>query len=209
MARASRRNLGAALRPGRGGLTRMRVIAGRLKGRRLFSPDWDGLRPTSDRLRETLFDILGAQVEGARVLDGCAGTGAVGIEALSRGAEHVVFIERDRRAVALIRRNLAACALSERHTLREAALPGALRGAPVAPFDLILLDPPYGALDIGAILTAAAGHLAPRGLLVLERARRDTPRVDPLLESLRLVRAGDSVLEFYAPATPPTAAATE
>ena len=80
----------------------MRVIAGTQRGRRLFSPRWAGLRPTSDRLRETLFDVVGARIEGARVLDGCAGTGAVGIEALSRGAEYVLFIERYPRAGALI-----------------------------------------------------------------------------------------------------------
>ena len=76
----------------------MRVIAGALKGRRLKSPTWDGLRPTSDRLRETLFNVIAPRVAGARVLDGYAGTGAVGIEALSRGARQVTFVERDRRA---------------------------------------------------------------------------------------------------------------
>jgi 16S rRNA (guanine(966)-N(2))-methyltransferase RsmD len=91
----------------------MRVIAGTLKGRRLKAPDWDGLRPTSDKLRETLFNILGTRVAGARVLDGYAGTGAIGIEALSRGAAHVTFVERDRRATALIAANLAACGVRE------------------------------------------------------------------------------------------------
>ena len=180
--------------------TDMRVIAGTHRGRRLLSPRWTGLRPTSDRLRETLFDVVGARVEGARVLDGCAGTGAVGIEALSRGAEHVVFVERDPRAVALIGRNVAQCGLRERCTIRRAGLPAALRRFPCEPFDLVLLDPPYGAPDIGAILAAAAAHLGPQGLLVLERARRKTPLVDPALTSLRLVRAGDSVLELYGPA---------
>ncbi len=179
----------------------MRVIAGTRRGRRLFSPRWAGLRPTSDRLRETLFDVVGARVEGARVLDGCAGTGAVGIEALSRGAEHVLFIERDPRAVALIRRNVAHCELRDRCTIRRASLPTALRRPPIDPFDLVLLDPPYDAPDIGAILTAAAGHLRPQGLLVLERARRETPFEDPALTSLRIVRAGDSVLELYGPAS--------
>ena len=80
----------------------MRIIAGTLKGRVLQAPDWDGLRPTSDRLRETLFNILAPRVEGSRVLDVCAGTGAVGIEALSRGATAVTFVESDRRASALI-----------------------------------------------------------------------------------------------------------
>ena len=177
----------------------MRVIAGTERGRRLFSPSWVGLRPSSDRLRETLFDVVGARVEGARVLDGCAGTGAIGIEALSRGAEHVLFVERDPRAVALIRRNVAQCELAGRCTIRRASLPAALRRPPVDPFDLVLLDPPYGAPDIGAILTAAAGRLGPQGLLVLERARRETPLVDPALTSLRIVRAGNSVLELYAP----------
>ena len=177
----------------------MRVIAGTHRGRRLLSPRWAGLRPTTDRLRETLFDIVGARVEGARVLDGCAGTGAVGIEALSRGAEHVVFIERDPRAVALISRNVTQCGLTDRCTIRRAGLPGALRRPPVEPFDVVLLDPPYGAPDIGAILAAAAGHLGPQGLLVLERARREAPLVDPALRSIRIVGAGDSLLELYGP----------
>ena len=86
----------------------MRIIAGELKGRRLKTPDWAGLRPTSDRLRETLFNILAPRIAGARVLDGYAGTGAVGIEALSRGAAHVTFVEQDRRAVQLIETNLRA-----------------------------------------------------------------------------------------------------
>ena len=77
----------------------MRVIAGTLKGRRLQTPTWDGLRPTSDKLRETLFNVVAARVGEARVLDGFAGTGAVGIEALSRGAAHVTLVESDPRAV--------------------------------------------------------------------------------------------------------------
>ena len=91
----------------------MRVIAGSLKGRRLKAPAWEGLRPTSDTLRETLFNVLAPRVGGARVLDGFAGTGALGIEALSRGAAHATFIERDRRAQALIAENLAHCGIAE------------------------------------------------------------------------------------------------
>ena len=85
----------------------MRIIAGELKGRRLRAPSWTGMRPTSDRLRETLFALLDDRVTGATVLDGCAGTGAVGLEAISRGATAVTFIDSDRRAAALIRANLA------------------------------------------------------------------------------------------------------
>ena len=175
----------------------MRVIGGSLKGRRLFSPHWKGLRPTSDRLRETLFDVVGDRIEGLRVLDGCAGTGALGIEALSRGAAHAVFIERDARAVALIKRNLDHCGLKPRSTVRRATLPHALRRRVPRPFGLVLLDPPYGASDIGAILTAAGAVLAGDGLLVIERARGCAlPDVDGL-NSQREIRAGNGVIEFY------------
>src|SRR5688572_11776067 len=95
----------------------MRIIAGEYKGRRLLAPTWTGLRPTSDKLRETLFNILAPRIEGARVVDGFAGTGAVGLEALSRGAGGVLFIERDRRAAALVARNLAACGVEGRYTI--------------------------------------------------------------------------------------------
>ena len=89
----------------------MRVIAGTLKGRRLKAPSWDGLRPTSDKLRETLFNILAPRVAGARVVDGYAGTGALGIEAISRGARSATFIDDDRRAQALIAENVAHCGI--------------------------------------------------------------------------------------------------
>ena len=91
----------------------MRVIAGTLKGRRLDAPDWQGLRPTSDKLRETLFNVLAPRILGAQVLDGYAGTGAVGIEALSRGAAHVTFVERDPRALKLIEANLERCGMAQ------------------------------------------------------------------------------------------------
>src|SRR6266436_6440031 len=97
----------------------MRVIAGSLKGRRLKAPSWDGLRPTSDKLRETLFNILAPRIEGALVLDGFAGTGAVGLEAISRGAEHVTFVEADRRATALIEGNLAGCGVTSGYTIER------------------------------------------------------------------------------------------
>src|SRR5499427_2401095 len=122
----------------------MRVIAGEFKGRRLKTPSWDGLRPTSDKLRETLFNILAPRIDGARVVDGFAGTGAVGIEALSRGAAHVTFIENDKRAVALIERNLKACGVSGGYTICCAEVAAALDALPADnAFHLILLDPPY------------------------------------------------------------------
>jgi 16S rRNA (guanine966-N2)-methyltransferase len=122
----------------------MRVIAGTLKGRRLKTPTWDGLRPTSDQLRETLFNILATRIAGARVLDGYAGTGAVGIEALSRGAAEVTFVDENRRAQALVAANLAHCGVTEGYAIIRAGLRRALATLPAdATFDIILLDPPY------------------------------------------------------------------
>jgi 16S rRNA (guanine(966)-N(2))-methyltransferase RsmD len=172
----------------------MRVIAGALKGRRLQTPKWTGLRPTSDKLRETLFNILGASVEGARVLDGYAGTGAVGIEALSRGAREVTFVERDRRAADLIEENLARCGVSEGYVIIRAEF---AREALPHGFDLIVLDPPYD--EEASVALEAAGELvAPAGLVVLEHARRQAPpeRAGPLSRR-RTVASGDSALTFY------------
>nr|MBA2356658.1 RsmD family RNA methyltransferase [Acidobacteriota bacterium] len=95
----------------------MRIVAGAWGGRGLQGPTWDGLRPTSDRLRETLFNVLAPRLPGARLLDLCAGTGAVGLEALSRGAAHVTFVERDPRAAALIEANLEHCGVSDRYAI--------------------------------------------------------------------------------------------
>ena len=175
----------------------MRVIAGRYKGRRLTAPTWDGLRPTSDKLRETLFNILAPRVHGARVLDGYAGTGAVGIEALSRGAAHVTFVEKDRRAVALIEANLAACGVDADYTIENRDLIAAVRQAAGAAFDVVWLDPPYDITDISGALDAASRMLAPGGLLVLERATRREPDAPASLQRVRDVKSGDSTLTFF------------
>src|SRR5204862_8285921 len=96
----------------------MRVIAGRFKGRRLAAPTWEGLRPTSDKLRETLFNVRAPRLTGARLLDLCAGTGAVGLEALSRGAAAVNAVDADTRAVALARRNAETCGATAEYTIQ-------------------------------------------------------------------------------------------
>ena len=173
----------------------MRVIAGRFKGRRLKAPTWDGLRPTSDKLRETLFNILAPRIDGARVLDGYAGTGAVGIEALSRGARHVTFVEQDRRATSLIRENVTGCDEGAAYTIETGDVATLLRGHSGA-FDLIWLDPPYDS-DSAEALTAAAGALAAGGLVVLERATRRQPDVPASLVRVRDVKSGDSTLTFF------------
>ncbi|MBI4263628.1 MAG: 16S rRNA (guanine(966)-N(2))-methyltransferase RsmD [Acidobacteria bacterium] len=175
----------------------MRVIAGRLKGRRLTAPSWEGPRPTSDKLRETLFNVLTPRIEGARVLDGYAGTGAIGIEALSRGAAHVTFVERDRRAVALIDANLASCDVRQGYTIHAGDVAAVLGRLPAdVSFDLAVLDPPYEADTVGAALEAVADRLADDGLVVLERATRREPDVPTRLERVRDVRSGDSTLTF-------------
>jgi 16S rRNA (guanine966-N2)-methyltransferase len=180
----------------------MRIIAGSLKGRRLATPTWDGLRPTSDKLRETLFNVLTPRIAGARVLDGFAGTGALGIEALSRGAAHVVFIEVDRRAQGLIAGNLAHCGVAEGYTMVRASLSRGLSEIRVrpdfAPFDIVLLDPPYGE-PLAAALQGIDEVVAPGGIAVLEHARRHpAPERSGGLGRVRELRSGDSGLAFYA-----------
>ena len=183
----------------------MRVIAGTYKGRRLKAPDWSGLRPTSDRLKETLFNVLGPRVAGARVLDGFAGAGALGIEALSRGARAVTFVDQDLRATALIDENLRHCGIPGGYAIIRDSLVGALRRLPADQrFDLMLLDPPYGMDGLPEVLASAAGWLSPAAILVLEHARRrEVPAQEATIVRYRTVTAGDSALAFYRPAEHP------
>jgi 16S rRNA (guanine(966)-N(2))-methyltransferase RsmD len=178
----------------------MRIIAGALKGRRLATPTWAGLRPTSDKLRETLFNVIASRVAGARVLDGFAGTGALGLEALSRGAAHVTFVERDRRAAALLERNIADCGVADRCAIIRADFADAARrGFGEAGFDLALLDPPYDmARHLEEMLEAIAPSLKADALIVVEHAHRDdTPPRAASLVRVRELRSGDSALAFY------------
>jgi len=176
----------------------MRVIAGALKGRRLLAPDWPGLRPTSDKLRETLFNVIAARVPGARVLDGYAGTGAVGIEALSRGAAHVTFVERDPRAIRLVESNLAACGISDRYAIIRAGFAETERLPAGGVFDVIFLDPPYGAVELAVAIESATPLVSDGTLLVIEHARRDaTAEGTATLLRTRELTSGDSALAFY------------
>lgn len=174
----------------------MRVIAGQFKGRRLKTPKWEGVRPTSDKLRETLFNILAPRIAGATVLDGYAGTGALGIEAISRGAAHVTFVENDRRAAALIEENAQMCGLKGGYTIACSDFL-TWRGGVAGSFDLILLDPPYDIRNGHQVLDRAAGLLSSGGLLVLERATRQDPDVPASLERVRDIRSGDSTLTMF------------
>jgi 16S rRNA (guanine966-N2)-methyltransferase len=184
----------------------MRVIAGSLKGRRLESPRWEGLRPTSDAVRETLFNVLAPRLAGARVLDGYAGTGAIGIEAWSRGARAVTFVERDPRARRLIAGNVARCGIPSGCVIirsgfdRAGAAGGGDRITPREPldrFDIVVLDPPYDD-EPEAVIRGAAHLVAADGVLVLEHAkRRDPPEAVATLQQTRQIVAGDSALTFY------------
>ena len=178
----------------------MRVIAGEWRGRALKAPTWEGLRPTSDRLRETLFNVLAPRVAGARVLDGYAGTGALGIEALSRGAAQVTFVERDPRAGRLIEANLAALGgglARERYAIIRAGFADAV-GRLAGAFDVVLLDPPYGDTAVAEALDSAARIASATTVIVVEHATRHVPPAEHAgLRLQRTVRAGDSALSFY------------
>ena len=176
----------------------MRIIAGEFKGRRLKTPKWPGLRPTSDKLRETLFNILAPRLAGARVLDVFAGTGAVGLESLSRGGAQAVFVESDRRAAALIRENAERCGVADRCVIirdtAERALADRLQGES---FEIVVLDPPYDFGPLAKVMEGAARRLAPGGVLILEHAaRRNLPEVERS-RLVRTVRSGDSALTVF------------
>jgi 16S rRNA (guanine966-N2)-methyltransferase len=180
------------------GVAAIRIISGTLKGRRLRTPDWPGLRPTSDRLRETLFNVLGQQLDGWRVLDAFAGTGAVGLEALSRGAAEVTFVERDPRAAALIAANLAHCGVTERHAIIRVDFARAAARLTGSRFDLIFLDPPYDAAAMASALEQAEPLASAGTTVVLEHARRDpAPARQGHLSLRRALESGDSGLAFY------------
>jgi 16S rRNA (guanine(966)-N(2))-methyltransferase RsmD len=177
----------------------MRVIGGEFRSRRLRSAPGDAARPTPARLRETLFDILAGRVAGAVFLDAYAGTGAVGIEALSRGARHAYFLERGRRALETIRANLRALGLEERATV--AAGP-ALAALPRLRADIAFLDPPY---ELEREYALALGLLAeaPPTLVVAQHAsRRPMAEAYGELRRVRQVRQGGNALSFYEPAIP-------
>ncbi|MBI3693893.1 MAG: 16S rRNA (guanine(966)-N(2))-methyltransferase RsmD [Acidobacteria bacterium] len=175
----------------------MRVIGGRFRSRRLKTLPGRALRPTSDRMRETLFDVLGEELKGKVFVDAYAGSGAVGIEALSRGAARVVFIESDRKAVAVIWKNLRALGLEAQVVARPVL--SALGGMAA---DIVFLDPPY---EEKAEYERALRRLgeAPPPLVVAEHARRlELGEAYGGLRRVRVLQQGDSRLSFYR-ASPP------
>jgi 16S rRNA (guanine966-N2)-methyltransferase len=183
----------------------MRIIAGKYRGRKLKSPRSLQTRPTSDRLRETLFNILAPRISGARFLDLCAGSGAVGVEALSRGAAHVTFVDRSRKMHALIETNLKSLDVSDEEI--EVASKEALEflrrrmKSEEVPFDIIFFDPPY-AMDYEDVLDYIGEHatrmLSAGGVMIVEHHRKKELKEEfGALRRDRMLKQGDSCLSFY------------
>ncbi|HHY47032.1 MAG TPA: 16S rRNA (guanine(966)-N(2))-methyltransferase RsmD [Firmicutes bacterium] len=180
----------------------VRIIAGSAKGRRLRSLPGLDVRPTLDRVKEALFNILGNRVIDAEFLDIFAGTGNIGIEALSRGALHAVFVDSSDRQVRLIRENLKLTGLESRARVYRNDAIGACRmlGRQGLKFDIIFADPPYGRGLSVAVMGQVdrSAILAPGGIAVVEHSRRDTmPGEIGRLRLCRTERYGDSCLSFY------------
>jgi len=168
----------------------MRIIAGTFRSRPLQAPPGLATRPTTDRLRETLFNVLAPRIKGAAFLDLYAGSGAVGLEAISRGAAHVTFLERAPAALKVLRANLSSLAL----------------------FNLVFLDPPYDAGEeyttaLNLLGAASQQALAPDAIVIAEHRRKQT--LNPSYGNLhryRLLEQGDAALSFYQAAQPPAPA---
>jgi 16S rRNA (guanine(966)-N(2))-methyltransferase RsmD len=182
----------------------MRIIAGTFRSRPLQAPAGLATRPSSDRLRETLFNVLAPRIEGAHFLDLYAGSGAVGLEALSRGAEHVVFVEHAPAALKVLQANLARLRLMAGFSIQSGSVGAYLRRAlPESKrFDLVFLDPPYDAAHEYARTLGSLGEsrLLANGATVIAEHRRKKRLADAygLLSRTRLLEQGDAALSFYA-----------
>lgn len=197
----------------------MRIIAGSFRSRTLSAPSGQSTRPTSDRLRETLFNVLAPRISGAHFLDLYAGSGAVGIEALSRSAAQVEFVERSPAALSVLRANLASLRVNSGFRVHSSSVGAWLRKSQAladhgeetrqrAEFDLIFLDPPYDAdQEYSATLellgARAAARLAPEALVIAEHRRnRDLAGRYGVLQRTRLLKQGDAWLSFFSIAAP-------
>ena len=182
----------------------MRIISGTSKGRKLVTPRSPSLRPTSDRVKESIFNILRVEMEGKVVLDLFAGTGNLGIEALSRGAEKAIFVEKGRQAIRLIQRNLTQLGLEERSEIvpKDANQAIGILKQRGESFDLILMDPPYEKGLIQKTLIKLYSHRIYHedSILVIEHDRREP--IPEMVEGWILTRQrgiGDTVISFLTP----------
>jgi len=178
----------------------VRVISGKYKSRRLRGSPPSGTRPTSDKLKETLFNILGGSVAASTFLDGCAGTGGIGIEALSREAAFVYFVEQSRNGCRIIQENLRDLKVSEGFKILHMDLTRAL-DAIETPLEVAFVDPPYDREDIYEKCLNRFGSgslLAPDGLLIFEHSKRkQLPNTAGQLRKIRSLVQGDAALAFY------------
>jgi 16S rRNA (guanine(966)-N(2))-methyltransferase RsmD len=180
----------------------IRIIAGEFKGRRIKVPSGVDVRPTPNRVREALFSILGREVVDARILDAYSGSGALGFEALSRGARSVLFVESKPEVAELLRQNGARLGAGERFIVIQAGMLELVAESAVgAPFDIILADPPYAAEETAALLrlVSAPAWILPTGLIVLERERvaRSIAAAGHGFELDRTARYGRTCLDIY------------
>jgi 16S rRNA (guanine966-N2)-methyltransferase len=178
--------------PAQPGRNSVRIIGGIWRGRRVSFPDILGVRPTPDRVRETLFNWLQNSIVGARCLDLFAGSGALGLEALSRGAGHAVFVEQTPAVCRVLQQSIASLRASANARIMEMGAARFLR-TPVEPFDIVFMDPPFGqnALAEYIPLIEAGGWLKPAGLLYLENERESAvPKIPPHWELLKSKSAG-------------------
>jgi 16S rRNA (guanine(966)-N(2))-methyltransferase RsmD len=185
-------------------LVGVRIIAGTFRSRPLQAPAGLATRPTTDRLRETLFNVLAPRIASAAFLDLYAGSGAVGIEALSRSAARVTFVERAPAALKVLRANLASLGLTAGVTIHTASAASFLRKPQPAAFDLVFLDPPYDAADeydatLRLLGSPSSTQLAPGALVIAEHRRKQTLELHyGTLARTRLLEQGDAALSFYA-----------
>lgn len=182
----------------------MRVVAGSQKGRRLKEPNGPGLRPTSARVKEALFSIIAERLSNAHVLDLFAGTGALGLEALSRGARETVFVENQSDSIQVLRENITRCSLTDCSSIISQDVHDFLKAPSqrhqANPFDLVFADPPYEVSDFEPLLThlESSDKVASKGLVVIEHFKKvSLPSNVGRLSQTRQSRYGDTMLSFY------------
>jgi 16S rRNA (guanine966-N2)-methyltransferase len=178
----------------------MRIISGKFKSRQLKGTPPPGIRPTSDKLRETVFNILAPRIEASIFLDGCAGMGGIGLEAISRGAEFVYFVDSSRKACRMIRENIDSLGIVGGFKILEMDLAKALDVID-RPLNVAFIDPPYDRDDLYSACLEKFGSrplLAPEGLLILEHSKRaELPESAGGLRRIRSLVQGDAALAFY------------
>ncbi|MEK7794561.1 MAG: 16S rRNA (guanine(966)-N(2))-methyltransferase RsmD [Candidatus Hydrogenedentota bacterium] len=177
----------------------MRIASGKFKNRRLATPPGSLVRPTGERARQALFNILGDRVVGARFLDLFAGTGAIGLEALSRGASQVVFVESDRQAEKTLKHNIGLCAAAATSAVHRLDITRVLPqfAQRERPFDIVFADPPYDFLEYRSLVDTMTGPqlLAENGIAVLEHRRGVPPPATSLASNTR--QYGENAFTFY------------